>query len=428
MKLAALVLAGLVVNAAGLAHRTAPKPDVPLQHADEHTLQNARGAQEQQHKTEADKVLDAGKEGLEKIWASAGQEGEAEAKAWLKAAGGAEEVLKKAKEGAKVEQESNKAKNAKLATCLANKRIVFIGPSTSKADYLTLAYFAEYGVWPTQDVISFGQGEWGPNPMNEASVSMSGFPLPPAVTMPVVKPGCQMPLPAGCETYYRYTNNLFNGHEACDCYDFGVWSSPADLYNSTENRVYINGNTMISYFQYFGDVVPPRGTFDISPLLAQPPQPIAQTCPVGQFPGKWAWSQTLPDFLRHVIRHSKPTHVVLSSSFWPITPTNKVFWDDVAAAGAESVMDSQGQVIWKTTPQRTHESTPYKYASPRIDMTTFAQKGWQVFPAGQIVEQLQGPWPNDAVFYDFAHLRPQPQCHVIQTFLASHVCPGTPLA
>lgn len=294
---------------------------------------------------------------------------------------------------------------------------------------MALAYFAEYGTWPDQDVITFGppgQGQWGPNPMNEGAIH--GVPLPPAVTMPVLKPGCQSAVPLTCEINYRYTNNLFNGHEACDCYEFGVWSQPADLYNSTENRVYINGDTMISYFQYFGDIVPPRGTFDITPLLKQPPEPITQTCPVGQFPGTWSWAKTLPDFLKTVIRQSKPTHVVISSSFWPINPLSTAFWNEVAAAGAESVMDSKGQVIWKTTPQRIHESAPYKYASPRLDMTPFAQKGWQVFPAGQIVQNLQGGWPNDAVFYDFAHLRPQPQCHVVQAFLATHVCPGTPLA
>lgn len=226
----------------------------------------------------------------------------------------------------------------------------------------------------------------------------------------------------------RYSNAIFNGHEACDCYEFGTWTTAADLYNSTENRVYINGDTMISYFQYFGDLVPPRGTFDITPLLRQPPGNVQQTCPVGQFPGAWSWAKTLPDFLRQVIRHANPTHVVVSSSFWSINPADTAFWSDVAAAGAESVTDSKGTVIWRTTPQRGQESLPYAYKSPRVDMTPFAQHGWQVFPAQQIVQNFQGASPNDAIFYDFSHLRPASQTHLTQAFLASHVCPGVPLA
>merc|ERR1719491_1182509 len=171
-----------------------------------------------------------------------------------------------------------------MPACLAGKRIVFIGPSTSKFDYLTLAYYAEYGTWPLQDGILYGAGAWGPNPLDEGTCTHSSTAMPPHVTLPMPKPGCQSPNPYGAETCFRYTNTIFNGHEACDCYEFGTWSTASDIYNSTENRVYINGNTMISYFQYMGDAIPPRGTFDISPLLKQPPQPIQQPCPVGQFP------------------------------------------------------------------------------------------------------------------------------------------------
>merc|ERR1719331_3256996 len=189
------------------------------------------------------------------------------------------------------------------------------------------------------------------------------MPLPPEVTFPVPTHGCHSPNPYGIETFYRYSNSLFNGHEACDCYKFGTWSGTTDTYNSTENRVYINGDTMISYFQYFGDVVPPRGTFDISPLLEQPPKVPQQTCPIGQFPGKWSWAQTLPDFLRTVVKKSKPTHVIVSASFWPILPHDLAFWNNVADAGAEAVRDSGGHIFWQTTPQRTHEALPYRYVS-----------------------------------------------------------------
>merc|ERR1719443_1083758 len=63
--------------------------------------------------------------------------------------------------------------------CLAGKRIVFIGPSTSKADYIALAYFAEYGVWPVSDIIAYGAGQWGPNPIHEAGVQGGHIPVSP---------------------------------------------------------------------------------------------------------------------------------------------------------------------------------------------------------------------------------------------------------
>lgn len=345
------------------------------------------------------------------------------------ATAGAEHIRDHAQTGAKTDHRSaaEKARDKAMHTCLEGKRIVFVGPSTAKFDYWTLAYFAEYGIWPAQDQVVYGAGAWGPNYLNEMAVTHGGIPLPPQVTTPQWKAGCQAPVPGTCETAFRYSNHVLNGHETCDCYEFGSWSTASDIYNSTENRVWTNGNKMVAYFQYMGDIVPPRGTFDITPLLAQPPAPVQQTCPVGQFPGTWSWAKTLPDFLRNVVRHSNPTHVVVSSAFWPITPTNTAFWADVAAAGAESVMDSKGQVIWKTTPQRIHESLPHRYTSPRVDMTPFAAKGWQVFPAGQIIETFQGAWPNDAVFLDFAHLRPHSQCHMMQAFLATHVCPGVPV-
>lgn len=320
------------------------------------------------------------------------------------------------------QKETADVRDKRMHGCLSGKRIVFIGPSTAKMDYLTLAYFAEYGQWPSEEHIFFGgMGEWGPNPVNEAAFRNGTTRMPASVVSPVHKPGC---IGAGtAEKTFRYSNNLFNGHEACDCYEFGDWAGARDIYNSTENRIYINGDTLISYFQWFGDIVPPRGTFDITPLLRVPAVPPVQPCPVGQFPGSWAWTSQMKDFLHNVIRYSRPTHVVLSTSFWPIDPANIQFWSEIADAGIASVMDSQGQIIWRSTPQRTDHQ--FSHASPRVDMAPFVQKGWKVYPAQQIISQYQLYNPdNNAVFYDFAHLRPASQCFLMQNFLQTHVCPG----
>jgi len=329
-------------------------------------------------------------------------------------------VLRNSTQSTAAEQESSSLRDKKLHACLANKRIVFIGPSTSKSDYLALAFFAEYGFWPSEEQVAFGlpgQTQWGVNPLHEGVIPTS--PLPLSVTQPIVKPGCQAS--GEEETLMRYTNSMFNGHEACDCYKWGKWKGAYDMYNATENRIYNNGNTMISYFQWFGDIVAPRGTFDISPLLGFPAKPAVQQCSAGQFPGKWAWQMPVKNFLLDVVRHAQPTHIVLSTSFWPTTPGNKQFWDEIADAGVKAVMDTGGQVIWRTTPQRTG---PHSHVSPRVDMTYFGQKGWKLFPAQQIITGFKGWQNDDAIFYDFAHLRPAPQCFLMQTFLKTHVCPG----
>jgi len=335
-------------------------------------------------------------------------------------------VLKNSTQSKSQQQEKAKVRDKQMHACLTNKRIVFVGPSTAKMDYLALAFFAEYGWWPSEDQVLFGlpgQSQWGVNPLDEGGIPMSPAVAAAAAT-PVFKPGCTG---AGTEELVmRYTNYMLNGHETCDCHEFGTWKGAYDMYNSTENRLYNNGNTMISYFQWFGDIVQPRGTFDISPLLSIPARPALQQCPVGQFPGKWAWNMPVAKFLTDVIRHARPTHLVLSTSFWPITPTNKQFWDEIADAGVQAVMDSGGEVIWKTTPQRAKfiPSDHPPYVSPRLDMTTFGQKGWKLFPAQQVVSQFQGYQANDAMFYDFAHLRPAAQCFLVQNFLETHVCPG----
>merc|ERR1719171_3026247 len=92
----------------------------------------------------------------------------------------------KHKQRSKEEMEADK----KMHDCLLGKRIIFIGPSTTKMDYLTLAFFAEYGWWPSQEQVFYGlppNGQMGVNPLNEAGIPAA---LPPQVTTTVDKPGC----------------------------------------------------------------------------------------------------------------------------------------------------------------------------------------------------------------------------------------------
>jgi hypothetical protein len=310
-----------------------------------------------------------------------------------------------------------------LYSCLAGKRVVFIGPSTSKFDYIALAYFLEYGRWPLEEQVAIGPSEMGPNPLyewNVRNVAKAGGYLPPAVIAEQHVNGCNGG--GGTETFMRYTNHILHGHEVCDCHQNGDWKGAGDWYNSTEDRVYWNGDTMLSYFQWFGDIVPPRGTFDITQALGGNPQAVQPTCPVGQFPGKWAWTMPLTDFIKNVVTYANPTHLVISAAFWPSKPEDAQLWDGLAKAGAAAVQNQNGQVFWRTTPQRTdHPSTD---PASLVDTARFLQNGWKVYPAQQIVLQFQGARTNDEIFYDFTHLRPPAATHLMQTWLEQNVCPA----
>jgi len=310
--------------------------------------------------------------------------------------------------------------NAKLHTCLNGKRIIFIGPSTSKFDYMATAYFAEYGRWPTDPIVFNKMGAPGPNPLNEQAVHKV---VPHLGLPPVFKPGCTSN-DVPWESYMRYSNGLFNGREKCDCYRHGIWEGPYDMYNSTENRVYDNGNTMLAYFQWFGNVVLPRGTFNILPLLSQPAYDAVQQCPVGQYPGQWSWGMDMEKFLSVVVRYAKPTHLVLSTAFWPIDLTDAKLWEGIGRAGVQAVMDTGGQVIWRNTPQRADSS--WKYASPRLlepAQASMLKRGWKFFDAQARVNEFKGDRPWQSVFYDTAHLQPAAECHLAKTFLTTYVCP-----
>lgn len=320
--------------------------------------------------------------------------------------------------------ENHTARDRHLQSCLAGQRIVFIGPSTSKFDYIALAYFAEYGRWPIEDQVVISNGATGPNPLYEWNVRnalKAGQWLPPEIKTVNAVPGCIGG--GGTETFMRYTNHIMNAHEVCDCHQNGNWKGVGDWYNSTENRVYLNGNTMVSYFQWFGDTVSPRGTIDMSPLLAPTtPQAVNLQCPVGQFPGKWAWTLPLTDFLNNVVKYTNPTHLIISAAFWPTKPEDTARWEALAQAGANAVSGSGGQVYWRTTPQRTDHAQTDPASS--VDTSPFVRHGWKIYDARGIVSQFQGARNNDEIFYDFTHLRPAPASFLGQTWLQQNVCPA----
>eukprot|EP00928_Gymnodinium_smaydae_P053250 TRINITY_DN37289_c0_g1_i1.p1 TRINITY_DN37289_c0_g1~~TRINITY_DN37289_c0_g1_i1.p1 ORF type:complete len:362 (+),score=25.39 TRINITY_DN37289_c0_g1_i1:50-1135(+) len=304
---------------------------------------------------------------------------------------------------------------AQLRQCLANKRVVFVGTSTLRYEYLTLAYFAEYGTWPSDmKNVQFG---WpahrvGPTPLNEMEVLWSTH-LPYEAVSP-------RPAAMGCkrddlkwESFYRYTNLLFNGHEVCDCYRYGNHYA-----NTTENRMYTSaaGDVKIAYFQWWGQASVPRGMCPVQAFTA--PGTTAPTCPAGEG-SNFAWQSPVADFVSNIVTQMAPTHLVMNADWWPVDQLPVTFWTQLAAAGVHAVSASGGRAFFKQSPAKLGVGA----RQPNyIDMTPFTTAGWQMYNAAQIVGEIQTTWTNEAVFFDDMHLTPAANVHLLHRFVQNYLC------
>jgi len=303
--------------------------------------------------------------------------------------------------------------------CLGGKTIVFIGPSTAKSDYLTLTYFAEYGRWPDKADISYwGAGHLaaqGPNPLHGPSLeyekTVGG--QPPPIAAGACRVGTAAP-------YLQYSNTVLNGHEVCDCYknDPTGQFQIADIYNQTENRIYRKGTTTIAYFQWFGDIVQPRGSVNLSPVIFG--GAIDQQCPAGQFKGAWDWSMPVPTFISHFVKSLKPTHLIIDAAYWPTAPQTAPFWEDLSLAGAAAVAPSLGTVFWRTVPLRN--DYPIAEPSSAVNTMRFLSKGWKTWDARAVVHHYRAGRTDTAIFADTVHLSPHTESFLMWTFLHTNIC------
>lgn len=345
-----------------------------------------------------------------------------------------------------------------LHSCMKGKRIVLIGPSTSMYDYFALTFFAEYGRWPVDHTVFVGPegAQEGPNPLTMGLRGWNKFILPKGLDTSPDIAGCRK---GDHEVWNRYTNFMLNGHEVCDVHCKGKWNGPYDSSNWTQNRIYTKGDTMISFFQWLGDVVPPRGSFDVSPALEIPPRAVAQKCPPGQFQGDWEWKMDAATFITKVVKQSRPTHLVISAAAWPVSKLTQEFWSSLANAGVEAVSDTGGKVYWRTTPRASYATDMYvasavpkdtsqmtadaidnqrtrnhDSANPAdiIDTSLFTSRGWDIFDAKLIIEMHQhfrsqkNPTEGrDNAFLDDWHMWPHAVCALNEAFLSESVCRKT---
>ena len=95
-----------------------------------------------------------------------------------------------------------------LARCLKGKRIIIMGDSTARFEYLTLAFIAHFGMAPSEALPECHK-IWG-------NVNASQVRLPPKAE------GCMFGNRyVGKSAFYTFTNELFGGHELCDCHRAG---------------------------------------------------------------------------------------------------------------------------------------------------------------------------------------------------------------
>lgn len=316
----------------------------------------------------------------------------------------------------KAEVDSNRTlTDAEMRHCLANKKVVFVGTSTLRFEYLTLAYFAEYGVWPSdQNMIHYGHPNprrSGPNPLDAQKVLWSTQ-LPREATSPrSATPGCLRD-DLKWESFYRYSNMVYNGHEVCDCYRYGNQYG-----NTTENRMYksASGDFQATYFQWWGQTSVPHGMGPVEAFTA--PGSLWPSCPAGE--GKpFQWQMPTVEFIQNIVSTMSPSHLVINADWWPIDKLPPVFWTQLAAAGVHAVTASGGQAFLKNAPAKLGARQP-NY----IDPAPFTASGWQVYDAAKIVGEIQGTWPNEQIFVDeYMHLTPAANVHLTSRFVRNVLC------
>eukprot|EP00927_Polykrikos_kofoidii_P066185 TRINITY_DN61832_c0_g1_i1.p1 TRINITY_DN61832_c0_g1~~TRINITY_DN61832_c0_g1_i1.p1 ORF type:complete len:346 (+),score=31.80 TRINITY_DN61832_c0_g1_i1:57-1094(+) len=296
------------------------------------------------------------------------------------------------------------AEEVALRQCASGKRIVYIGDSTFRYEYMAMAYFIEHGRWPT------GSNTLNPDPSSEMNV-ISYFRTVGVPQYPLI-PGCVSGGGQVWEPLYRYTNALLNNNEACDCFRM---DNDGQGTTATENRMYksADGSVSVSYFQWFGEMASPRGTMDI---LARASKHIAPACPPGQkLSGSSEWRMDLPAFVSTVVRQLRPTHLIIALAWWPSPHLDQSFWSSLATAGAAAVSDTGGIVYWRTTPKPHGQTAPSETFSQYGHF--FQQAGWQIYSAEAFIDQLLTFRSNKDVFWDGMHLSSQGNCYTARAFL-----------
>lgn len=346
------------------------------------------------------------------------------------------------------------------AACLERKRIVYIGDSTARYEYLAVALLAHHGVLPPAGTAAVRESNSAPpslpctnglpSPLYERWVvdtyKRDRASLPATLTSP-------RPAADGCskswddwDLYYRLSDEIFGGREACDC-----WRARC-CRDAFESRVYRGKDVSISYHAWYGDLNPMRGTWDTVALAAGggamgrggarrgtgSPAPSARqprgVCPAGQR-GNVTWELSVASFVKSLVRPGilPPTHIILSPGWHSTERYSRRDWEAIRAAGARA-MRAGARVFWRTTPRpfnMTKEEEAYVLGLRGIRTTLedrnaswFAAAGWDVYPAHEIVRRYDELAGRSAAGFmnDHVHLTTAATRHLVGELLSRVLC------
>ncbi|KAL4440174.1 hypothetical protein ABPG75_003175 [Micractinium tetrahymenae] len=247
--------------------------------------------------------------------------------------------------------------------CLAGKRLVFVGDSVTRYQYLTLLHFLERGTWPAP---------------------LGGVPGEPSVANEHEWPSWN--------DFLRGTSRLFNGHELCDCFraDWvpGSGWKPAEE-DKHENRFYrrrlgaaAGGDIFVSHITYTTYPNKMHGHYGFPPYLKGRRPCAPATC---DFPADWA--HHLAEGLAGPIKDLRPTHLVLNSGLW--ASSNMLpDWPAIAAAGAAAVAPQGGRAIWRGTTANRGRKVPVHPGHDAMAIEHTRAAGWDLLDAYNITQPL----------------------------------------
>ena len=325
-------------------------------------------------------------------------------------------------------------RSSALLPMLAGKRILIIGDSTSRYEYLSLAYLAEYGMFAEgNNVTCSSSGVRGPNPIFEGLVTssraapdvarciMEGLQWSTASNGTAFDPA----IPGSCSTgqdrwirYYKYTSSMLNGGEACDCYRSHISKGSA-----IENRAFRRSSISITYVQWFGKVMDPHGSRSLTLLDRGGSGADGRICPTG-WGSNWTWRCRLDHCLQAEVYELRPTHLFMSVGYWKNPANFSTFLNSVANASAYLRRTLGTEVFWRTTPGPRHGAKPWNPDATTLEM--FSRSGIRIWDAKNAVSELQErrKLEDGVVFADGIHLSPWMQNYLVGKLVPTLISDG----
>jgi hypothetical protein len=293
---------------------------------------------------------------------------------------------------------------------LRGKRVVFVGDSTARFEYLTLVLWAETGVLPVCDLTALACLH---DSSAKAAANVASSPPPPMPT------GCEYG-PHRWDKFYKWSHSILNGHEVCDC---------GFVHGRRERRLYEHealGFSAAFYFWMGGDVYGQGAPTDFAHIACPAGASIASR----EQRNRTNWLLP-PDELVRATASLKPTHLIVGPGWWKVHAASTRFWDSLAAAGNAAVAPQGGNVYFRTTlrPRNAFAScrgmdtcSPVDY-----DPSALLRHGWRLYDVSAYLASrynASDPRFDALTFADGIHLNPGANAELVSGLLAHTLSPA----